>query len=382
MPKIKNLLSGIYIHIPFCKQACYYCNFHFSTQLNSLDEMVKAICNEIDLRYQYLAETELESIYFGGGTPSLLSNFHLMQIFETIQKHFTITKGAEITLEANPDDLTEEKLKALKLTPINRLSIGVQSFFDNDLKWMNRAHNSNQAIKAISFAKQIGFHNITIDLIYGTPGLSNKNWLKNIETAIELKVNHISSYALTVEPKTTLHSFIKKGKYKQTNDEQAAEQFEILVNTLTENGFIHYEISNFGKAGFLAKHNSNYWKGKHYLGIGPSAHSFNTSSRSWNISNNANYIKSIMDLKPLISEEILSANDQINEYIMTGLRTIWGCDLNYISNQFGANEKDRILKQAEKHFINELIIIENNILKTTPKGKFFADGIASDLFII
>ncbi len=375
-------MSGIYIHIPFCKQACYYCNFHFSTQLKTMDEMVNAICHEIDLRYSYLAETELQSIYFGGGTPSLLSNAHLSQIFETIKKYFTITKGAEITLEANPDDLTEEKLLALKQTPINRLSIGVQSFFDADLKWMNRAHNANQAQQAITFAKQIGFHNITIDLIYGTPGLTNHNWLTNIETAIGLGVNHVSSYALTVEPKTALASFIEKGKYTETNDEQAAEQFDILVNTLTENGFIHYEISNFGKSGFLAVHNSNYWKGKHYLGIGPSAHSFNTKSRSWNVANNQQYIKALQSNYCEATEEILSLNDQINEYIMTGLRTIWGCDLKYIETQFGADQVLRIIKSAEKFIAQQLLIIENNVLKTTAKGKFLADGLAADLFII
>lgn len=375
-------MSGIYIHIPFCKQACYYCNFHFSTQLKTMDEMVNAICYEIDLRHSYLAETVLQSIYFGGGTPSLLSNAHLSQIFETIKKYFTITKGAEITLEANPDDLTEEKLLALKQTPINRLSIGVQSFFDADLKWMNRAHNANQAQQAITTAKQIGFHNITIDLIYGTPGLTNHNWLKNIETAIGLGVNHVSSYALTVEPKTALASFIEKGKYTETNDEQAAEQFDILVNTLTENGFIHYEISNFGKAGFLAVHNSNYWKGKHYLGIGSSAHSFNTKSRSWNVANNQQYIKALQSNYCEATEEILSLNDQINEYIMTGLRTIWGCDLKYIETQFGAEQVLRIIKSAEKFIVQQLLIIENNVLKTTAKGKFLADGLAADLFII
>ena len=375
-------MSGIYIHIPFCKQACYYCNFHFSTQLKTMDEMVNTICHEIELRYSYLAETELQSIYFGGGTPSLLSNAHLSQIFETIKKYFTLTKDAEITLEANPDDLTEEKLLDLKQTPINRLSIGVQSFFDADLKWMNRAHNANQAQQAITFAKQIGFHNITIDLIYGTPGLTNQNWLKNIETAIGLGVNHVSSYALTVEPKTALSSFIEKGKYTKTNDEQAAEQFDILVNTLTENGFIHYEISNFGKAGFLAVHNSNYWKGKHYLGIGPSAHSFNTKSRSWNVANNQQYIKALQNNYCEATEEILGFNDQINEYIMTGLRTIWGCDLKYIETQFGVDQVLRIIKSAEKFIEQQLLLIENNVLKTTSKGKFLADGLAADLFIV
>jgi oxygen-independent coproporphyrinogen-3 oxidase len=342
--------------------------------------MVNAICHEIDLRHQYLADNELQSIYFGGGTPSILSKAHLNQIFATILKNFTLTKGVEITLEANPDDLTETQLLAIKQTPINRLSIGVQSFFDADLKWMNRAHNALQAQQAVEFAKKIGFHNITIDLIYGTPGLTNQNWLRNIETAIGLGVNHISSYALTVEPKTALASFIEKGKYTDTNDEQAAEQFDILVNTLVENGFIHYEISNFGKAGFLAQHNGNYWKGKQYLGIGPSAHSFNIQSRSWNVANNQQYLIALQSNNLPITVEILSKKDQLNEYIMTGLRTIWGCDLNYIESHFGVKQVERILKLAEKFIAQQLLNTENNILKTTAKGKFLADGLAADLF--
>lgn len=344
--------------------------------------MVEAICKEIHLRHHYLQDKTLASIYFGGGTPSLLTGEHLGQIFGAIQQHFTIAKGAEITLEANPDDLTAEKLKELKQTPVNRLSIGVQSFFDADLKWMNRAHNANQAQTAIALAREIGFHNITIDLIYGTPGLSNANWLDNINTALALGVNHISSYALTVEPKTALASFIEKGKYTQTNDEQAAEQFDILVNILTENGFIHYEISNFGKAGFLAQHNGNYWKGKHYLGIGPSAHSFNTISRSWNVANNQAYIKALQNNEVELTEEILSINDQVNEYVMTGLRTIWGCDLVFIEQQFGLIHKERILNDAEKFIAQDLLIIQQNVLLTTHKGKFLADGIAADLFLV
>jgi oxygen-independent coproporphyrinogen-3 oxidase len=344
--------------------------------------MVNAICKEIALRQNYLEDKNLQSIYFGGGTPSLLSQKQLLQIFETIEKYFTIQANAEITLEANPDDLSEEKITELKQTPINRLSIGVQSFFDDDLKWMNRAHNANEAENTIAMAKQKGFENITIDLIYGTPGLSNENWLHNIQRALDLGVNHISSYALTVEPETALASMIEKGKYANTNEENAAEQFDILVNTLTANGFIHYEISNFAKPDFFAKHNSNYWKGKHYLGIGPSAHSFNTVSRSWNVANNQKYLNALAINKLEINDEILTVNNQINEYIMTGLRTIWGCDLNFIALQFGETEKDRLIKVAAKYIDQDLLIINNNILLTTSKGKFLADGIAADLFIV
>jgi oxygen-independent coproporphyrinogen-3 oxidase len=344
--------------------------------------MVNAICKEIALRQNYLEDKNLQSIYFGGGTPSLLSQKQLLQIFETIEKYFTIQANAEITLEANPDDLSEEKITELKHTPINRLSIGVQSFFDDDLKWMNRAHNANEAENAIAMAKQKGFENITIDLIYGTPGLSNENWLHNIQRALDLGVNHISSYALTVEPETALASMIEKGKYADTNEEKAAEQFDILVNTLTANGFIHYEISNFAKPDFFAKHNSNYWKGKHYLGIGPSAHSFNTVSRSWNVANNQKYLNALALNKLEITDEILTVNNQINEYIMTGLRTIWGCDLNFIALQFGEKEKQRLIKESAKFIDQDLLVINNNILLTTPKGKFLADGIAADLFLV
>ncbi len=344
--------------------------------------MVNAICKEIAMRQNYLQDKNLQSIYFGGGTPSLLSQEQLLQIFETIKKHFNIQPNAEITLEANPDDLSEEKLTELKHTPINRLSIGVQSFFDDDLKWMNRAHNANEAENAIAMAKQKGFENITIDLIYGTPGLSNENWQQNIQKALALGVNHISSYALTVEPKTVLANMIEKGKYADTNEEKAAEQFDILVNTLKVNGFIHYEISNFAKPEFFAKHNSNYWKGKHYLGIGPSAHSFNTVSRSWNVANNQKYLNVLAINELEITDEVLTVNNQINEYIMTGLRTIWGCDLNFIALQFGETEKQRLIKEAAKFIDQDLLEINNNILLTTSKGKFLADGIAADLFLV
>ena len=344
--------------------------------------MVNAICKEIAFRQNYLQDKNLQSIYFGGGTPSLLSQEQLLQIFETIKKHFNIQPNAEITLEANPDDLSEEKLTELKHTPINRLSIGVQSFFDDDLKWMNRAHNANEAENAIAMAKQKGFENITIDLIYGTPGLTNENWQQNIQKALALGVNHISSYALTVEPKTVLANMIEKGKYADTNEEKAAEQFDILVNTLKVNGFVHYEISNFAKPEFFAKHNSNYWKGKHYLGIGPSAHSFNTVSRSWNVANNQKYLNVLAINELEITDEVLTVNNQINEYIMTGLRTIWGCDLNFIALQFGETEKQRLIKEAAKFIDQDLLEINNNILLTTAKGKFLADGIAADLFLV
>ena len=253
---------------------------------------------------------------------------------------------------------------------------------NDNLKWMKRAQNDNEAENAIAMAKQKGFENITIDLIYGTPGLSNENWLQNIQKALALGVNHISSYALTVEPKTALATMIEKGKYADTNEEKAAEQFDILVNTLKANGFIHYEISNFAKPNFFVIHNSNYLKGKHYLGIGPSAHSFNTISRSWNVANNQKYLNALAKNELEITDEILTVNNQINEYIMTGLRTIWGCDLNFIALQFGETEKQRLIKESAKFIDQDLLVINDNVLLTTSKGKFLADGIAADLFLV
>lgn len=375
-------MSGIYIHIPFCKQACFYCNFHFSTNLKTIDDLVDAICIELTLRKDYLVEKKLDSIYLGGGTPSLLKEKHFKQIFDSIEKLYSIDKNAEITIEANPDDINKSFLSSLKDTPVNRLSIGIQSFFDDDLKFMNRAHNAQYAKACVKLAKEFGFNNLSLDLIYGYEGLTNEKWLENIHTAIGLGATHISSYALTVEPKTALANLIKKGALKSLNDEVAAEHFDILTTELCKHNFIHYEVSNFAKEGFIAKHNSNYWKGKPYLGLGPSAHSFNKTTRSWNIANNNTYIASISESKLNFTEEILSTNDLLNEYIMTGLRTIWGCDLNQIELVFGATQKQRIIKDASVFMQNDLLLIENNILRTTQKGKFLADGIASELFVI
>ncbi|MDX1545081.1 MAG: radical SAM family heme chaperone HemW, partial [Christiangramia sp.] len=285
-------MSGIYIHIPFCKQACHYCDFHFSTSTKKKSQLVEMLGRELVLRKNELDSEEIETIYFGGGTPSLLNKEELDQIFQTVFENFKVTENAEITLEANPDDLTQEKLKMLSESPINRLSIGVQSFFEEDLQLMNRAHNSDEALSSLKHAKRY-FDNISIDLIYGIPGQTNAQWKENLQTALDLEIPHISSYALTVEPKTALEKFIEKGKIKAVDDEQYREQFEILVSTLTTNGFEHYEFSNFGKPGYHSRNNMAYWMGRTYLGIGPSAHSFDGNSRKWNISNNTLYIKAI-----------------------------------------------------------------------------------------
>ena len=316
-------MSGIYIHIPFCKQACHYCDFHFSTSLKKKDELINALIKELQLRKDELKNQKVETIYFGGGTPSLLTNTELQLIIDEVYNSYEVSKNPEITLEANPDDLSNKRINQLANTPINRLSIGIQSFFEHDLKLMNRAHNVNEAKACLEEATK-HFNNISIDLIYGIPGLTNQLWIENIETALSFNIPHISSYALTVEPKTALESFIKKGIIDNVDDDIAQEQFHILVEKLQTHNFIHYELSNFGKEGFFSRNNSAYWQGKTYLGIGPSAHSFNGEKRGWNVRNNSKYINALQHNQLPIEEEILSVTDKYNEYVMTGLRTIWG----------------------------------------------------------
>ncbi|RRJ93805.1 radical SAM family heme chaperone HemW [Flavobacterium macacae] len=373
-------MSGIYIHIPFCKQACHYCDFHFSTSMKKKEEMVLALAKEMQMRKSENSEV-VETIYFGGGTPSVLTNEELNFLIEEVYRNFNVAKNPEITLEANPDDLSEERIIELSKTRINRLSIGIQSFFEEDLKMMNRAHNSAEAKKSLQIATQY-FDNISIDLIYGIPGLNNEMWRENIQTALDFGVPHISSYALTVEPKTALKKLIQTGKIAEPKDDSAQEHFQILVDVLQENEFIHYELSNFGKENYFSKNNSAYWLGKKYIGIGPSAHSYDGVSRSWNIANNSIYLKEIQGNKLPNEVEVLSKEDRYNEYIMTGLRTIWGISLNRIETEFGDKFLNYLVQQADKFLADDLLSIENNILKTTRKGKFLADGIASDLFML
>ena len=374
-------MSGIYIHIPFCKQACYYCNFYFSTSLKKKDELLNCLVKEISLRKKELKGDLIESIYFGGGTPSLLSTEEIQVLIDAVYNNFKVVENPEITLEANPDDLSEEKIIELSQSPVNRLSIGIQSFFEYDLKLMNRAHNVHEAKKCLEIATKY-FDNISVDLIYGIPDCSNEQWLANIRTALSFGIPHISSYALTVEPETALASFVKKGIIKNVDDDKAEEQFVILTDELSKAGFIHYELSNFGKNDFFSRNNSSYWLGKSYLGIGPAAHSFNGKQRSWNVQNNAIYIKKITQNKLPIQRETLSVTDRYNEYVMTGLRTIWGVSLEKINKDFGANYVKYLQMQSEKFITQELLYIENNILKTTKKGKFLSDGLASDLFML
>lgn len=374
-------MSGIYIHIPFCKQACNYCDFHFSTSLKKKDEMVLALAKEITMRKNEFVNNVIETIYFGGGTPSRLSIADLKLQLDAIYENYKVSDNPEITLEANPDDLSEDYLIALLEIGINRLSIGIQSFFEDDLKMMNRAHNSEEAKKSLETATKY-FDNISLDLIYGIPDMSDERWKQNIETALSFNIPHISSYALTVEPKTALNKLIQTGKIAEPKDEVASAHFMILVEMLEANGFVHYELSNFGKPDYFSKNNSAYWLGKKYIGIGPSAHSYDGISRSWNIANNAIYLKSISENKLPNEIEILSVTDCYNEYIMTGLRTIWGVSLERIQSEFGQNYLDYLLKQAQKFLNDDLLFIEDNILKPTKKGKFLTDGIASDLFYL
>ncbi|ADV49289.1 oxygen-independent coproporphyrinogen III oxidase [Cellulophaga algicola DSM 14237] len=374
-------MSGIYIHIPFCKQACHYCDFHFSTSMGKKEAMLSAIKRELVLRKSEFKNEVVATIYFGGGTPSVLSTEEIQGIINSVYANYSVVEGPEITLEANPDDLSEDKIRVLSKSPINRLSIGVQSFFEEDLKMMNRAHNSKEAKKSLEIATHY-FSNISIDLIYGLPGMSNQRWEENIALALSFGVPHISSYALTVEPKTALANFIKKGIIKPVDDEVASAHFNILLREMEANGLDAYETSNFGKPGFYSENNTAYWLGKKYIGVGPSAHSYDGIRRGWNINNNAKYINALANDQLPMEVEVLSETDRYNEYVMTGLRTIWGVSLTRIYSDFGANFHKYLLQQAEKHIKQELLVVENDTLITTKKGKFLADGIASDLFMI
>ena len=374
-------MSGIYIHIPFCKQACFYCDFHFSTSLKKKDALLSCLIKEIELRKQELWGEVVETIYFGGGTPSMLSAKEISILIDAVYANHTVIENPEITLEANPDDLSETKILELSISRINRLSIGVQSFLEKDLTLMNRAHNSKEAINALFLATQY-FDNISVDLIYGIPGLTNEEWRQNIQTVLDFNIPHISSYALTVEPKTALAALIQKGKIENINDDLAQTQFSMLTAMLEKENFVHYELSNFGKESYFSQNNTGYWLGKTYLGIGPSAHSFDGKQRSWNVRNNAIYIKKIEQNRLPVDREILSVTDAYNEYVMTGLRTIWGVSLQKIKTDFGVKYVSYIKKESDKYIQQKLLYFDGEILKTTKKGRFLVDGIASHLFML
>lgn len=374
-------MAGIYIHIPFCKKACHYCNFHFSTSLKLKNDFITALLKEIKLRKEYVGDEIIETIYFGGGTPSLLSAEELKEILTAIHEQYTIATHAEVTLEANPDDLNEESLQQWKQTGINRLSIGVQSFFEEDLRWMNRAHTAQQSIDNLHLAGKY-FDNITIDLIYGTPTLTDEKWQQNVEQALELNIPHLSCYALTVEPGTALAHLIGQHKITDVSTDDQARQFLLLMDWLQQAGYEHYEISNFALPGKRSRHNSSYWQGNPYLGLGPSAHSFNGQSRQWNIANNALYIEAIGNNTVPFEKEELTSTQRLNEYIMTSLRTIEGLNIDLITHQFGKQAATQI-QQLSKPFIESgKLQWQNNHLVLTKEGKLFADGIAADLFHI
>ncbi len=380
-------MAGLYLHIPFCKKACHYCNFHFSTSLNLKNDFLKALQKEIELtttseyiEQNYLGDEIIETVYFGGGTPSMLDREELDTIMSKLVQHFNISSSAEITFEANPDDIYLQKLKDWKASGINRLSIGVQSFFDEDLAWMNRAHNSDQSLFAITAALQEGFDNFSIDLIYGSPGLTTDKWEHNVQQAIQIGVPHLSCYALTVEPSTALDKMILSKKSADVDPEKQAEQFLLLADWTEAAGYEHYEISNFAKPGKRSRHNSSYWQGKKYLGLGPSAHSFNGNSRQWNVANNAVYIQSLNNNTLPVEKEFLTETHQLNEYIMTSLRTVEGINTSEVEDRFGKEALSHIYDLSKKFVLAGKIKASGNVLQLTREGKLHADGIAADLF--
>jgi len=370
-------MPGIYLHIPFCKKACHYCNFHFSTNVRLKADMVEAILQEIEWRKDFLEIKPLDSIYFGGGTPSLLSAKELDKIFNTIYRLFSIQQDAEITLEANPDDLTPSYLEQLKISSVNRLSIGIQSFREECLQWMNRSHTAFQSRKVLSDVFESGFENITIDLIFGTPTLSDKQWEENLLEAFSYPIHHLSCYNLTIEEKTALHHFVKTGKNPPVDEEQSFRQFELLMDIAPQYGFEQYEISNFARQQKYAVHNTSYWKGEPYLGVGPAAHSYDgKNTRYWNIANNALYIKSLQgDLLPL-EKEVLTEANRYNEYVMTTLRTYFGCDIHVLTPQ----QQEHFKTLAQPYLQNGELLCNEGTYTLSKKGKMIADQIAADLF--
>ena len=374
-------MSGVYFHIPFCKQACHYCNFHFSTSLKYKAELMEALKKELSLRTNELPTSPLNSIYFGGGTPSLLSPEEIGNLISSVRDHFTVNEQAEITLEMNPDDYYEGYFEQIKAVGVNRLSVGVQSFIPEELSAMNRAHNAEQALNVLERVQQ-HFANFSLDLIFGVPGSTMESWEKNIITALSFQPSHISSYALTVEPKTVLAKQVKEQQVQLLPEEMTVQQFDYLVETLTEKGYNHYELSSFAFPGFRSVNNTSYWQGKPYLGIGPSAHSYYQNQRSWNLSNNKLYINKLNAGDLPLEREQLTKIDRYNEFVMTGLRTAEGVALHDIQQQFGDKFAQLFEEQVEKHLMVQHLYWDGDVVKVTKKAKFLVDGIASDLFLL
>ena len=381
-------MAGLYIHIPFCKKACHYCNFHFSTNLTLKSEILSAINSELRLRKKDISE-KFDTIYLGGGTPSLMNETEITKLFDCINENYNVSANPEITIEANPDDLTKEKLIQLYNSPINRLSIGLQSFYDEDLEYMNRSHDAQQAEQSILDALHVGFENISVDLIYGSPTTPDEHWQRNVDRVIDFGLPHISCYALTVEPKTALDHFIKSGKMNAPADERVSKQFELLMEACAENGYEHYEISNFAKDKAYSQHNTSYWQNKEYLGVGPGAHSYDGERRLWNIANNPAYLKAMNKWQEnpgfnpeghLYDFENLTINDRYNEYIMTGFRTIWGVSIKYIEENFSMELKNHFLQSVNNRLSSGEIVEDKGVYSLNRVGKLQADGISAELF--
>ena len=374
-------MAGIYIHIPFCRKACHYCNFHFSTSLQKAPEVLISIEKEMEIRSEELKE-EINTVYFGGGTPSLIESEAIASMLNQAKKYFKIAPDAEITLEANPDDINIQKAKSWKSIGINRFSLGIQSFADENLQWMNRAHNAVQSFAAIDTIRNAGFENFSIDLIYGTPGQTKEGWIKDVETALKLNIPHLSCYALTVEEKTALHTLIQKGEKQEVNQDEQAERFNVLMELTAEAGYHHYEISNLALPGFESKHNSSYWEGLSYIGFGPSAHSYDGKKRKWNIANNIKYVEAIAKQILPLEEETLSQNDRLNEYTMTSIRRSKGIEKNRLIQLGGESRLPEIQKMIQPYMESNKVVEDEKGWRLTNEGKFYADGIAAALFIL
>ncbi len=375
-------MAGIYIHIPFCKTLCHYCNFHRSVLTENTGGFINALVKEIELRKNYLGDELIETIYFGGGTPSVLDFRQINMLISSIYNNFKVNDNPEITLEANPDDLSRDYLRELMdNSAVNRLSIGIQSFYDEDLKLMNRRHNSVQAAESVKYAQKTGFTNISIDLIYGLPGLTSDKWISNLKQAFGFDIQHISAYHLAFEPGTLFFHYLGEGRISQPSEDESLKQFELLTSMAQKNRFIHYEISNFAKQGCFSVHNTNYWKQKKYLGIGPSAHSYDLNSRQWNIADNDKYIEGINKNNPVTEKEILDTATKYNDYLLTSLRTMWGMDLDYIKNSFGPQYSDHITGKSKKFLDAGNMLKDRTILKLTGKGMFISDYIISELIL-
>lgn len=371
-------MAGVYLHIPFCKKRCIYCDFYKSTDVSEIELYIKTLKRELWFRRDYLSDPHIETIYFGGGTPSVLSSSQIKEILDAVKSVFKVNSEAEITMEMNPDDMSFEYLREIRSIGVNRLSIGVQSFNDNTLKYLGRRHDSKRALDAVVYSKRAGFDNISIDLIYGIPGITKEQWKQDLETAFNLGIQHVSAYHLTYHEGTLLWNELKKGNVKEISEEESRDQFFELIRSSEQNDFIQYEVSNFCLEGFYSKHNSSYWKQAEYLGLGPSAHSFDIRSRQWNISDIKKYLSSDFSGNDYFEKEELTTKDRFNDYVLTSLRTIWGIDLAYIKRNFGEKYLKHILKIYEIYIETPDVIKENDIIKLTKKGYFISDKIISD----